>query len=228
MIHRTHSAYIALARRCRPVVPAEVSSYIVESYVRLRKQSKDDAQLERSHTHTSARTLLGVLRLAQALARLRFATAVLQADVDEALRLMAASKESLHDDGEDADARGADRSDTSRIYRIIKDMAEAAVAAGAGRMLRKRPRRLGRGPDRERDMEDGEGDAAPDSLSMVDIRARVLSAGYTEAQLMTTIQEVGLYCHYFLFAEADFFSVFQYEDLNIWTRVANGSKLSFA
>ena len=228
MTHRTYSAYIALARRCRPVVPAEVSSYIVESYVRLRKQSKDDAQLERSHTHTSARTLLGVLRLAQALARLRFATAVLQADVDEALRLMAASKESLHDDGEDADARGADRSDTSRIYRIIKDMAEAAVAAGAGRTLRKRPRRLGRGPDRERDMEDGEGDAAPDSLSMVDIRARVLSAGYTEAQLMATIQEVGPYCHYFLFAEADFFSVFQYEDLNIWTRVANGSKLSFA
>jgi DNA replication licensing factor MCM7 len=201
---RLCSAYIALARRCRPVVPADVSSYIVESYVRLRKQSKDDAQLERSHTHTSARTLLGVLRLAQALARLRFATAVLHADVDEALRLMAASKESLHDDAEDGDARGADRSDTSRIYRIIKDMAEAAVAAGAGRSLRKRPRRLGRGPDRERDMmEDGEGDAVLDSLSMVDIRARVLSAGYTEAQLMTTIQEVGLYYYCYLFAETD-------------------------
>ena len=230
MTNRTHSAYIALARRCRPVVPADVSSYIVESYVRLRKQSKDDAQLERSHTHTSARTLLGVLRLAQALARLRFATAVLQADVDEALRLMAASKESLHDDGEDADARGADRSDTSRIYRIIKDMAEAAVAAGVGRTLRKRPRRLGRGPDRERDMmEDGEGDAAPDSLSMVDIRARVLSAGYTEAQLMTTIQEVGSYYQFLPLPKLTFlFFCFQYEDLNIWTRVANGSKLSFA
>jgi len=203
-------AYIALARRCRPVVPPDVSSYIVDSYVRLRKQSKDDAQLERTHTHTSARTLLGVLRLAQALARLRFAAAVLHADVDEALRLMAASKESLHDDGGDgADPRGADRSDTSRIYRIIKDMAEAAVAAGAGRSLRKRPRRFGRGPDRERDMmEDGEGEAALDVLSMVDVRARVLRAGYTEVQLMTTIQE--------------------YEDLNIWTRVANGSKLSFA
>ena len=189
---RLYSAYIALARRCRPVVPPDVSSYIVDSYVRLRKQSKDDAQLERTHTHTSARTLLGVLRLAQALARLRFAAAVLHADVDEALRLMAASKESLHDDGGDgADSRGADRSDTSRIYRIIKDMAEAAVASGAGRSLRKRPRRLGRGPDRERDvMEDGEGEGALDVLSMVDVRARVLRAGYTEAQLMTTIQEV--------------------------------------
>ena len=165
--------------------------------MRLRKQSKDDAQLERSHTHTSARTLLGVLRLAQALARLRFAASVLHADVDEALRLMAASKESLHDDGGDADTRGADRSDTSRIYRIVKDMAEAAVSAGAGRTLRKRPRRLGRGPDRERDvMEDGEGEGALDVLSMVDIRARVLRAGYTEAQLMTTIQEVRLYLYH--------------------------------
>jgi DNA replication licensing factor MCM7 len=134
--------------------------------------------------------LLGVLRLAQALARLRFAAAVLHADVDEALRLMAASKESLHDDAGTGDVRGADRSDTSRVYRIIKDMAEAAVAAGAGRALRKRPRRLGRGPDRERDVEDGEGEGALDVLSMVDVRARVLRAGYTEAQLMTTIQEV--------------------------------------
>ncbi len=176
-----------------------MTSYIVDSYVRLRKQSKDDAQRQRAHTHTSARTLLGVLRLAQALARLRFAASVLHADVDEALRLMAASKESLHDDGDDDDARDADRSDTSRVYRIIKDMAQTAVAAGAGRVVRKRPRKLGRGPDRERDVQDegGEENGALDVLSMVDIRARVLRAGYTEAQLMTTIQEVRpdyIYC----------------------------------
>ncbi|KAH9027640.1 replication licensing factor [Lactarius pseudohatsudake] len=62
-------AYIALARRCRPVVPPDVSSYIVDSYVRLCKQSKDDVQRDRSYVHASARALLGVLRLAQALAR---------------------------------------------------------------------------------------------------------------------------------------------------------------
>lgn len=194
-----HSAYIALARQCRPVVPPDVSSYIVDSYVRLRKQSKEDAQHDRAHTHTSARTLLGVLRLAQALARLRFAAAVLHADVDEALRLMEASKESLRDDdgeGDGAGAGDADRSDTSRVYRIIKDMAKAAAGAGAGgrRATRRRPQRLGRGPDGERDYgdaeeEDGE-EGALDVLSMVDIRARVLRAGYTETQLMTTIQEV--------------------------------------
>ena len=197
------SAYIALARQCRPIVPPDLSSYIVDSYVRLRKQSKEDAKRDRSHTHTSARTLLGVLRLAQALARLRFAAAVQHADVDEALRLMEASKESLHDDGGDgADgAEGdADRSDTSRVYRIIKDMAQAAAAAAAGdsrRATTTRSRtargRLGRGPDRERGGaadEEEEEDGALDVLSMVDIRARVLRAGYTETQLMTTIQEV--------------------------------------
>lgn len=113
---------------------------------------------------------------------------------------MEASKESLHDDGgEDEDARDADRSDTSKIYRIVKDMAQAGAAASAGRRAtRRRTRRLGRGPDGERDEagagageddEDG-GSSALDVLSMVDIRARVLRAGYTETQLMTTIQEV--------------------------------------
>jgi DNA replication licensing factor MCM7 len=130
---------------------------------------------------------------------------VLHADVDEALRLMEASKESLRDDDGEGDGAGggdADRSDTSRIYRIVKDMAQAAAssgapAAGAGgrRATRRRPQRLGRGPDGERDYadaeeEDGGEGGALDVLSMVDIRARVLRAGYTETQLMTTIQEV--------------------------------------
>jgi DNA replication licensing factor MCM7 len=229
-----NSAYIALARQCRPVVPPEVSSYIVDSYVRLRKQSKHDAQNDRAHTHTSARTLLGVLRLAQALARLRFAAAVLHADVDEALRLMEASKESLRDDDGDDDGSGgdADRSDTSRIYRIIKDMAQAEAAVGGSRARRRTSgRKLGRGPDGERDYDDEDG-AALDVLSMVDIRARVLRAGYTETQLMTTIQEVrGAWFDSLSAAENFDFSFcffLQYEDLNIWTRVANGSKLSFA
>jgi DNA replication licensing factor MCM7 len=125
---------------------------------------------------------------------------VLHADVDEALRLMEASKESLRDDDGEGDGAGgadADRSDTSRIYRIVKDMAQAVASsvagAGAGgrRATHRRPQRIGRGPDGERDYVDAEEEeGALDVLSMVDIRARVLRAGYTETQLMTTIQEV--------------------------------------
>ncbi|XP_006458037.1 DNA replication licensing ATPase [Agaricus bisporus var. bisporus H97] len=191
--------YIAMARQRRPVVPPEVSNYIVDSYVRLRKVSKEDERNNKSHTYTSARTLLGILRLAQSLARLRFADSVEHGDIDEALRLMECSKESLHDDAEkDFEP---DKSVVSQIYRLIKGM-------GGARGRRKRQKRMGKGPARERDMDvDSDEEEDDETLSMVDIRARVLNAGFTEVQLMETIR--------------------QYEDLDIWFLVNNGVKLQF-
>ena len=171
--------YIAMARQKRPTVPRHVSNYVVDSYVRLRKVAKDAEAENKSHSYTSARTLLGVLRLAQALARLRWADVVERSDVDEALRLMECSKESLVDE-EDREVE-PDKSAVSRIFRLVKEM------SGSGRKA-KRPRRIGKGPggqrdDMDTDDEDGDGSI----LSLTDIRARVLSAGYTEAQLMETV-----------------------------------------
>ena len=183
--------FIALARKKRPTVPPAVSNYVVESYVRLRKLSKDEEEQKKLHTHTSARTLLGVLRLAQALARLRFAETVEHPDVDEALRLMECSKESLVEE-EDRD-RDHDRSVVSQIYRLIKDM---ATSRQNKRAKRRKPRRMGKGPNGERDMDiDEEFDDSSDDddsgeLSLIDIRARVLSKGFTEAQFMDTIVQV--------------------------------------
>lgn len=186
-----HSHYIALARQRRPTVPRHVSSYVVESYVKLRKASKDESEQRKAHTYTSARTLLGVLRLAQALARLRFANTVEQADVDEALRLMEASKESLLEDERNEDGAGGDRSTASKVYRLIRDMFDKGKK-GKGRRFARR-KRFGKGPDRERDhdmdvAEDSDEDEG--TLSMVDVRARVLAAGFTEMDLMSTIAEV--------------------------------------
>lgn len=192
--------YIAQARLRRPTVSPEVSKYIVDSYVRLRKLSKDAAEQKKSHTYTSARTLLGVLRLSQALARLRFANVVQHDDVDEALRLMECSKESLYED-EDREQE-VDRSVVSQIYRLIKHM----VVEG-GRKRRKRQRRFGRRPNGGPDTEDSDEDEGEEELSMVDVRSRVLGAGYNEAQLNETIIE--------------------YENVDVWTRVANGSRLRF-
>jgi DNA replication licensing factor MCM7 len=177
--------YIALARQKRPTVPPQVSNYVVNSYVRLRKVSKDEEQENKSHTYTSARTLLGVLRLAQALARLRFSNTVEHADVDEALRLMDVSKESLQ---EDADKEyEPDKSAVSQIFRLIKGM------AGTGGKSRRKRRRLGKGPGRERDMNvDSDEDEETDELQLIDIRARVLNSGFTEVQLNDTIAEVCL------------------------------------
>ncbi|KAK2466838.1 hypothetical protein APHAL10511_001096 [Amanita phalloides] len=188
--------YIAEARRIRPTVPQHVSSYIVDSYVRLRKVSKSEAEQNKSHSYTSARTLLGVLRLAQALARLRQSGTVEVPDVDEALRLMECSKESLLDDSEkDVET---DRSPVSRIFRLIKQM------AGAGQRPKKHTKAMGRGRDMDVDSDSEDG---IDQLSMVDVRRKVLSAGFTEPQLMETIA--------------------QYESLGLWAQTAGGSKLVF-
>ena len=126
-----------------------------------------------------------MLRLAQALARLRFADIVEHGDVDEALRLMECSKESLEDD-EDKEYE-PDRSVISQIFRLIKNMA----GEGGGKR-RKRQHKFGKGPGGERDMDvDSSEDDNDGELALIDVRSRVLGAGYTEAQLNDTIAEVG-------------------------------------
>lgn len=173
-------------------MPAEVSHFIIEKYVTLRKESKDEEAQKKSHTYTSARTLLGVLRLAQALARLRFSPVVTQEDVGEALRLMEVSKKSLAED--DEESHDHDRSDVSKVFRLIKDMAKQARTGKKGRRSRV-SRRLGKGPSGERDMDvDDDDEEDADELSMVDIRSRVLTSGFTEAQLMETVLEVCRTC----------------------------------
>ncbi|KAG8970863.1 Mcm2-7 hexameric complex component [Tulasnella sp. 419] len=189
--------YISLARQKRPIVPPAISAYVVDNYVRLRQVQKNQEENDKIHSYTSARTLLGVLRLSQALARLRFDDEVKEADVNEALRLMAKSKETL-DDNDDAE-QDYDRSPQSKIFRIIKEMLPSS---------RGRPRRLGRGPAGERDMDvDDDEDEEPELL-INDIRARVIAKGFTEAQLNSTIEE--------------------YEEINVFTRVANGTKIRFS
>ncbi|CAK9781347.1 MCM-domain-containing protein [Cutaneotrichosporon oleaginosum] len=166
--------YIARCRTFRPVVPREMSEYIVSSYVTMRKEQKEAEAEDKSFTYVSARTLLGVLRLSQALARLRWDSTVRQEDVDEALRLMDASKQSLI---EDRGEIGVDRTDTSKIFRIIKDM-----ASGRGAAARRRAQRAA-----DDDFESEE--ESLQELAMVDVRARVIAKGFTENQLMDTIAE---------------------------------------
>ncbi|KAG6854700.1 Mcm2-7 hexameric complex component [Blastosporella zonata] len=180
--------YIAIARTKRPIVPPRVSSYVVDCYVRLRKVGKEEEEQNKSHTYTSARTLLGILRLAQAHARLRCADVVEREDVDEALRLMSCSKESLQ---EDTDKEyDPDRSTTSQIYRLMKSM-ERSGDRTPKRRPQRRQKKFGKGPAGERDM-DVDSDEDDDELSMVDVRARVMNAGFTEVQLMDTISEVSV------------------------------------
>ncbi|CAI7611797.1 unnamed protein product [Penicillium discolor] len=151
--------YVAKARTFRPIVPTNVSDYMVGAYVAMRKRQKIDESKKRQFSHVSPRTLLGIVRLSQALARLRFGEEVIREDVDEALRLIEISKASLYNDGE----QGADNTPSSKIYNLIRSMKESGAAAVG-------------------DGEEGE-------MSMRRIRERVLARGFTEDNLTMTIDE---------------------------------------
>lgn len=83
--------YIALCKRKEPTISADLSDYIVSAYVDLRREARNN----KDTTFTSARNLLGIVRLATALARLRLSDIVDKDDVVEALRLLEMSKASL-------------------------------------------------------------------------------------------------------------------------------------
>lgn len=83
--------YIALCKRKEPTISADLSDFIVSAYVDLRREARNN----KDSTFTSARNLLGIVRLSTALARLRLSDAVDKDDVSEALRLLEMSKASL-------------------------------------------------------------------------------------------------------------------------------------
>lgn len=115
---------MALARRVTPHFPRELTEYVAAAYAELRQEEAEVG--EQAHSYTTARTLLSILRLAEALARLRFSTQVAQSDVDEALRLMQMSKASLADEAA-AKAQRAGRhggDPISEIYALLRDLAE--------------------------------------------------------------------------------------------------------
>ncbi|KAG6232946.1 hypothetical protein E4U26_003751 [Claviceps purpurea] len=158
-------SYVAQARTYRPVVPESVSDYMVKTYVRLRDQQQRAEKRGKQFTHTTPRTLLGVVRLAQALARLRFSSQVCQDDVDEALRLIEASKESLNSEI-GTGRRGLNAS--SRIYNLVKALADSGAC---------------RADDGEDDDELGV------ELSMRKVKERVIAKGYTEDQWLNALEE---------------------------------------
>ncbi|KAF9320739.1 Mcm2-7 hexameric complex component [Podila horticola] len=118
--------YIAAARQKRPIVPKEVSEHIVDAYVQSRQNGKAERENGQEFTYVSARTLLGVLRLAQALARLRFSDVVTVEDVNEALRLVDVSKASLYDHQESGQDGRSFASNVDKIYDLIRTMSKDA------------------------------------------------------------------------------------------------------
>lgn len=151
--------YISIARQYRPTVPKEVADHVVAAYVKMRQIHKRDADSKRAFAHTTPRTLLGILRIAQAHARLRFADIVEIGDVEEALRLMDVCKATLApSDGFMGDF-DQDNTTATKIYRIIRDLAN------------------------------GDGSSFKTMWEMQTIRDRVFAKGFTSDQLDACITD---------------------------------------
>ncbi|KAF6811099.1 MCM2/3/5 family protein [Colletotrichum sojae] len=159
-------SYVAQARTYRPVLTESSAEYINKTYIRMREQQRRAEKKGQQFTHTTPRTLLGIVRLAQALARLRFSNEVSHDDVDEAIRLIEASKESIAAE----QSTGRSRLNTSgRIFHLVKTLAEN----GACR------------PD---DADDDDNDLGIE-LSLRKVKERVIAKGFTEDQWLTALEE---------------------------------------
>ncbi|RXN22210.1 DNA replication licensing factor MCM7 [Labeo rohita] len=117
--------YISKCKQKQPVVPESLSDYITAAYVEMRKE----ARVSKDTTFTSARTLLSILRLSTALARLRMVDGVEKEDVNEAMRLMEMSKDSLQ----------ADKTNNTRAQRpadVIFSLLRELAGEGSVRSVR--------------------------------------------------------------------------------------------
>ncbi|XP_003737980.1 DNA replication licensing factor mcm7 [Galendromus occidentalis] len=118
--------YIHSCQKVDPYVPEELTEYIVKGYVAIRKDARGGGA---DAAFMSPRTLLAILRLASALARLRTSEIVEKEDVDEALRLMEASKASLHNQPDAQNKRP--QSVVDRVYHIIQEFASSTGSNSA-------------------------------------------------------------------------------------------------
>jgi len=112
-------AYISQARKVEPCIPPALSNMIVEEYVNMRQKDKRDAIENGSQSMLTARQLLSILRMSQALARLRFDEEVSQSDIAEAIRLTRVSKSSLELEDSNPAFGGGEGDLVTRIYNLL-------------------------------------------------------------------------------------------------------------
>lgn len=127
---QTMRQYISIARQYKPVITKETNEYIVSIYIKLRQESKKNENSKKFFSHASPRTLLGILRMSQALARVRFSNIVELSDVDEALRLIHAAKNSLYDDNNEIEETSQEK-----LFNIIKEFISNEMQATRSKIV---------------------------------------------------------------------------------------------
>lgn len=117
--------YILLAKKRDPIIPEILTDMIVEAYITMREKARNKSENEMvdCSTFTSARSLLAIVRISTALARLRLATSVAKDDVQEAIRLIEMSKDTIFA-AVDSGAEPRIGADSDKIRQLIQDLAK--------------------------------------------------------------------------------------------------------
>ena len=97
--------------------------FIIEKYLEKRRANVES---KAGYAYTTPRTLLGIIRLSQAMARLRLSEEIEQNDVDEALRLMDMSQSSVLESLEEEELLKPKSDNISAIFLIITEMCRAS------------------------------------------------------------------------------------------------------
>eukprot|EP00834_Sanchytrium_tribonematis_P005670 NODE_359_length_8799_cov_0.795172.p1 type:complete len:642 gc:universal NODE_359_length_8799_cov_0.795172:4091-6016(+) len=119
--------YVKKAKQFTPILSREVADHIVDIYVGLRSQERSTLRTLKKDQiqHSTPRTLVSLIRLSMALARLRFSEIVELTDVNEAVRLVQASQQAIIDPSK----RQAAISDkVEHIYGMIKELYQVKKA----------------------------------------------------------------------------------------------------
>lgn len=112
--------YIAYAKQFNPTISQDLHPHLIQKYCD-KRQKIDGEQAKTTYSYTTPRTLLAVIRLSQAMAKLRFSNEVNKHDIEEALRLMEESQRSIIDQTEDTNLfrQNAKRDPISQIYTLL-------------------------------------------------------------------------------------------------------------
>ena len=119
--------YISSVIGIEPIIPKDIHNFIVSSYVdQKQKISTRNETYSNANHYITPRTLLGMIRISQALAKIRQSRTVSQEDVEEALRLLESARHSVDkekNDDERMNEQFHEKTDVlSRIFSRIREV----------------------------------------------------------------------------------------------------------
>lgn len=120
-------SYISTIIGLEPTIPKDIHNFIVSCYVDQKKHSASSSDdYTKRNTYITPRTLLGIIRISQGLAKIRESKTVSQEDVEEALRLLESARHSVEKDSSQdvrMNEQFHENTDTlSKIFGIIRDL----------------------------------------------------------------------------------------------------------